>query len=142
MGVGRALAALGIGLLADTVESDQLDVKVRRSSSGIPLPPFLPPLVPFPLGPGRCKAQARVPPATRSHQIVETEQKTADEVKNGFRRKMTERAESCFFADQIDRTESNVLIRSPCPWRDNSFLRGFFPPELTLDNFQPQPFPR
>lgn len=38
MGVGRALAALGIGLLADTVESDQLDVKVR-SSSGIPLPP-------------------------------------------------------------------------------------------------------
>ena len=53
---------------------------------------------------------------------------------------MTERAKSRFFAGQIDRTESNVLIRSLCPWRDNSFLPVGL--ELTLDNFQPQHFPR
>ena len=72
--------------------------------------------------------------------MVQTKEEKTGGVKNGVRRKMTERTESWFFAREIDRTESNVLIRSLCPWRDNSFLPVGL--ELTLDNFQPQHFPR
>ena len=61
---------LGIGL-ADNVEIHQLDVKVS-----LPARLWHPPLVPFPLSPGRCKAQDQAP-ATRSrscrfHQILQT----------------------------------------------------------------------
>ena len=89
-GVGRALAALGIGLLADTVETNQLDVKVRKA----PLDPLADPplslsIVPFPLGPGPSakprllESQPPYPTDGSFHQ-TKSEQKTAsEEVKNG-----------------------------------------------------------